>query len=200
MTKDPPAFASGGLSKFGRMHRRPEGRRRVAGRLIGGGRELRIAAPRRDPRGNMRSSEAWNEISRIYHAALAIPAAGREAYMVPRHQPLGPRRGRRSPDRLVPLKCTRFPSLLGLSPSPASMIPAFTSSSLPSPRTSRPALYVVRVVLGFGFLCRLHDHHDAHCLLVGLRVVSRSAQSADGHIPARSRPSVCRLQSGGLSN
>src|SRR6185369_2464859 len=32
-------------------------------------------------------------------------------------------------DRFVPLKCTRFPNLLGLSPSPASMIPAFTSSS-----------------------------------------------------------------------
>ena len=32
--------------------------------------------------------------------------------------------------RLVPLKWIRFPNLLGLSPSPTSMIPAFTSSSL----------------------------------------------------------------------
>src|SRR4051794_7705409 len=36
-------------------------------------------------------------------------------------------------DRLVPLKWIRFPNLLGLSPSPASMIPALTSSSLNLP-------------------------------------------------------------------
>src|SRR5262249_41806517 len=36
-------------------------------------------------------------------------------------------------ERLVPLKWIRFPNLLGLSPSPASMIPALISSSLNFP-------------------------------------------------------------------
>jgi hypothetical protein len=40
-------------------------------------------------------------------------------------------------DRFVPLKCTRFPNLLGLRPSAASMIPAFTSSSLYFPMASK---------------------------------------------------------------